>query len=81
MAAAHDKEGNQARSVFNKAVEYGAMSTLVYGFASEAKNAIDVMSKFERQMVEVTKVMDPLYQSQELLTESAKTEFSVRILL
>ena len=72
MAAAHDKEGNQARSVFNKAVEYGAMSTLVYGFASEAKNAIDVMSKFERQMVEVTKVMDPLYQSQELLTESAK---------
>ena len=72
MAAAHDKEGNQARSVFNKAVEYGAMSTLVYGFASEAKNAIDVMSRFERQMVEVTKVMDPLYQSQELLTESAK---------
>lgn len=72
MAAAHDKEGNQARSVFNKAVEYGAMSTLVYGFASEAKNAIDVMARFERQMVEVTKVMDPLYQSQELLTESAK---------
>lgn len=72
MAAAHDKEGNQARSVFNKAVEYGAMSTLVYGFASEAKNAIDIMSRFERQMVEVTKVMDPLYKSQELLTESAK---------
>lgn len=72
MASAHDKEGNQARSVFNKAVEYGAMSTLVYGFASEAKNAIDVMSRFERQMVEVTKVMDPLYKSQELLTESAK---------
>ena len=72
MASAHDKEGNQARSVFNKAVEYGAMSTLVYGFASEAKNAIDIMSRFERQMVEVTKVMDPLYKSQELLTESAK---------
>ena len=72
MAAAHDKEGNQARSVFNKAVEYGAMSTLVYGFASGAKNAIDIMSRFERQMVEVTKVMDPLYKSQELLTESAK---------
>ena len=72
LASSHDKEGNQARSVFNKAVEYGAMSTLVYGFASEAKNAVDVMSRFERQMVEVTKVMDPLYQSQEMLTESAK---------
>lgn len=66
------KEGSQARNIFSKGVEYSAMATMVYGISREIKNAIDVMSKFERQMVEVTRVMDPLYQSQEKLSESAK---------
>ena len=45
---------------------------LLYGFVAEYKNAIDVMTQFERQMVEVTRVMDPLYNAQSMLIENAK---------
>ena len=72
LANIREGRGRQARSVFNKIVEYGAASALAYSFTSEVKNAIDIMAKFERQMVETTKVMDPIYESQNMLADSAR---------
>ena len=68
----HNAEGQQARSIFSKGIEYTAMAAMVYSFTKEVKEAISVMARFERQMVEVTRVMDPLYQSQGMLANSAK---------
>lgn len=65
-------QGKQARTVFNKVVEYGTASTMFYAMISNIKDAISTMAQFETQVVESTKVMNPLFNANQKVADSAR---------
>lgn len=66
------KISGQIGSIVQKVAMYGGVTTLFYGMIHAITGAVETMKKFETQVVETTKVLNPIYEGTTRITESAR---------
>lgn len=66
------KISGQIGNIVQKVAMYGGVTTLFYGMIHAITGAVETMKKFETQVVETTKVLNPIYEGTTRITESAR---------
>lgn len=66
------KISGQIGNIVQKVAMYGGVTTLFYGMIHSITGAVETMKKFETQVVETTKVLNPIYEGTTRITESAR---------
>lgn len=74
---AESKSMTAAGNVINKVAMYGTVTSVFYGVAHGIQNAINTMKNFETQLVETTKVLNPVYEGTTKISEAAQ-DFGVK---
>ena len=74
--------GKFATGVMSRIAMYGTMTFAFYGVISKIQEAVNTMKQFETQVVETTKVLNPVYQETSKVAEGARDfgkEFGIAI--
>nr|DAQ91974.1 MAG TPA: minor tail protein [Caudoviricetes sp.] len=74
--------GKFATGVMSRIAMYGTMTFAFYGVISKIQEAVNTMKQFETQVVETTKVLNPVYQETSKVADGARDfgkEFGIAI--